>query len=179
MTAEVTLDRVADLTDADRVAVRALSLAVYPPERLIDWPGRDIEWAAPEWCVRVRTENDTLVTYVGAYLRQAACDGQPVVIGGVGNVKTHPTARGRGFAALGVQRAVEFFAERGVGFGLLVCEPRLTAYYARLGWREFAGRLLVRQRGTDTEFPLNRVMTRAVGSAGPTAGTIDLCGPPW
>ena len=174
----VTLDRVADLSDADRADVRALTLAVYPPEAWADWPGRHVEWATPEWCVRVRGD-DHLVSYVGLYLREATCDGQPVRVGGVGNVKTHPAARGRGYAALGIRRAAEFLAEQGVGFGLLVCKSSLIGYYARLGWREFGGRLLVRQRGAVAEFTLNRVMTLGVGSEGPASGTIDLCGPPW
>ena len=53
MVGVVTLDRVADLSEADCAAVRSLSLAVYPPEEWADWPGRHVEWSAPEWCVRV------------------------------------------------------------------------------------------------------------------------------
>jgi GNAT superfamily N-acetyltransferase len=176
----VTLDRVADLSDTDRAEVRSLSLAVYPPEQWADWPGRHVEWAAPEWCVRVRGEGGALASYVGVHRREAECDGRPVLVGGVGGVKTHPAARGRGFASLGIRRAVEFFrGQPPVAFALLVCEPHLLGYYARLGWREFAGRLLVRQRGEASEFTFNRVMTYAVCSQGPAAGTIDLCGPPW
>ena len=61
----------------------------------------------------------------------------------------------------------------------LVCEPTLQAYYAGLGWREFGGQLLVRQHGETADFTFNRVMTNGVNGGGPTAGTIDLCGPPW
>jgi RimJ/RimL family protein N-acetyltransferase len=176
----VTLDRVADLSDADRERVRVLSLAVYPPEQFTDWPGRRVEWSIPEWCVRVRDEEGILVSYVGVYVREAECDGQPVRVAGIGNVKTHPGARRRGFAGLGIRRAVEFFRERpGIAFALLVCEPRLLGYYARLGWREFCGRLLIRQYGAASEFTLNRVMTYGLDSDGPAAGVIDLCGPPW
>jgi aminoglycoside 2'-N-acetyltransferase I len=119
------------------------------------------------------------VSYVGVHLRAATWDGRPVLVGGVGGVKTHPTARGRGFAGLGLRRAVEFFAEEGVAFGLLVCEPPLVGYYTARGWREFAGRLLVRQGGAAVEFTLNRAMTLGVESEGPASGRIDLCGPPW
>jgi len=174
----VTLDRVADLSDGDRVAVRDLTLSVYPPERFADWAGRSLEWSAPEWCVRVR-DAGTLVSYVGVYLRSAEWDGMAVLVGGVGNVKTHPAARGQGLAGLGVRRAVEFFAEVAADFGLLVCEPNLVEYYGRLGWRPFGGRLLVRQRGEVAEFSLNLAMTRGVQLEGPTNGAIDLCGPPW
>ena len=95
-------------------------------------------------------------------------------------MKTHPTARRHGFAALGIRRAIEFFREQpAVEFALLVCDPQLLAYYSRLGWREFAGRLHVRQRGAVAELTFNRVMTFGLSAAGPTAGTIDLRGPPW
>ncbi len=118
--------------------------------------------------------------HVGVYVRGAECDGQPVNIGGIGNVKTNPAARGRGLASLGIRRAIEFFHEQpAVAFALLVCEPGLIDYYARLGWREFGGQLLVRQHGARSEFTLNRVMTHPIQTEAPDIGVIDLCGPPW
>jgi hypothetical protein len=180
MDAMVSLNRVADLTDSERAALRVLSLAVYPPHEATDWPGRHLEWAAAEWCVRVWGDDGELVSYTGMVLRQATHDGQPVRIGGVGGVKTHPAVRRRGYAGLGLRRAVGFFHEQpDVAFALLVCAPHLIGYYSRLGWQEFAGRLLVEQHGTVAEFTFNRVMTYDIRCAGPVAGTIDLCGPPW
>lgn len=175
---ETTLDRTADLSDADRAAVRTLGRAVYPPGELDDWPGLALEWATPEWCVRV-TDGGALVSYAGLYLRDATHDGRAVRVGGLGNVKTHPAARGRGHAGAAARRAAAVFAEWGVAFGLLVCEPELLAYYARFGWEPFAGRLVVRQRGTAAAFTLCPAMTLGVGAAAPAAGIIDLCGPPW
>jgi hypothetical protein len=174
-----TLDRLADLSDADREDIRSLSLAVYPPEQLAEWPGRHLEWCTPEWCVCVRSEDGTLASFVGVYVREATCDERPVRIGGIGNVKTHPSARGRGYANLGIRRAVDFFGERDVEFAVLACEPHLIGYYARLGWQEFTGRLRVTQYGAGADFTLDRVMVLAVRGAAPLAGTIDLCGPPW
>ncbi len=79
-----------------------------------------------------------------------------------------------------MQRAMEFFREQpGVAFAVLVCGPHLIGHYSRLGWREFAGRLLVRQYGEAVEFTFNRVMTFGIRSAAPQTGTIDLLGPPW
>jgi aminoglycoside 2'-N-acetyltransferase I len=174
----VSLDRIDHLSDADRAAVRALSLAVYPPEEAAAWPGRHLEWTPAEWCVRIWADGE-LASYIGVVLRQATHDGRPVRVGGVGGVKTHPTARRRGYAGLGIRRAIEFLGEQGAGFALLVCEPHLIGYYARLGWQEFAGRLLVTQRGEPADFTFNRVLVQGVESAAPSAGTIDLCGPPW
>jgi aminoglycoside 2'-N-acetyltransferase I len=174
------LDPVARLSNADREAVRLLSLAVYPPETLADWPGRQIEWSTPEWCIRVWGEEEQLAAYVGVHLRDALCEGHPVRIGGIGGVKTHPAARSRGLASLGLRRAVEFFREQPeVAFALLVCEPHLLDFYGRLGWNEFHGQLRVRQHGVPVDFTFNRVMTHPVHLEVPKAGVIDLCGPPW
>jgi GNAT superfamily N-acetyltransferase len=171
--------RTAELSDSERDAVRQLSLAVYPPEAIAAWPGRHIEWSSPESCVRVFAE-DALASYVGVYVREGRCDGHPVRIGGVGNVKTHPAARRRGLAAVGIRRVLAFFHdEAAVHFALLVCEPRLLGYYGGLGWREFAGRLFIRQHGETSQFMLDRVMIHPVQSEAPASGDIDLCGPPW
>jgi len=62
---------------------------------------------------------------------------------------------------------------------LLVCGAHLLDYYRALGWRDFAGRLWVRQHGATVEFTFNRVMTRGVRADAPQTGTIDLLGPPW
>jgi hypothetical protein len=180
MTAALTLDRFADLGDADREALRALTAAVYPPKESASWPGRGMEWSAHDWCVRVRDEDGALVSYVGIVVRAATHDGRPVLVGGIGGVKTHPLARRLGLAARAMERAVDFFRDEArADFALLVCAPHLLAYYGRLGWQEFGGRLLIRQRGETVDFTFNRVMTLAVRAPTPVAGTIDLLGPPW
>jgi aminoglycoside 2'-N-acetyltransferase I len=176
----LSLTRVHDLNEDDRAGVHALSLAVYPPEEWADWPGRTVEWTDPDWCILVREDDAAVVSYTGVVLRDAILDGRSVRVGGVGGIKTHPAARGRGYARVSISAALDFFRTQGdVGFALLVCEPHLLAYYSALGWREFRGRLLVLQHGETREFTFNRVMTHDVGSAGPVAGTIDLHGPPW
>jgi aminoglycoside 2'-N-acetyltransferase I len=176
----MTLDRIAELSDADREELRELSVAVYPPEEVKSWSGAALEWSPAEWCVRVRGEDGALVSYVGITLRDAQHDGRAARVGGIGGVKTHPAARRRGLAAAGMQRAIEFFHEQpGVGFAVLVCGPHLIEYYGGLGWHAFGGRLLVRQYGATVAFTYNRVMTFGIRAAAPRAGTIDLLGPPW
>ena len=173
------LSRCDELTPADREAVAALSRVVYPPDEWADWPGRGIEWADPEWCVRMFDDDGSLLSYTGIVIRDAVVGGDPVRVGGVGGIKTDPRARGRGYARRGIDLAQELFVRQDVAFAMLVCEPHLLAYYASLGWEEFKGTLLVRQHGQPTAFTFNRVMTRPVRASAPHAGTIDLCGPPW
>ncbi len=170
---------VADLTAEEQAALRALSDAVYPPEVAAAWPGRAFEWASHQWAVICREDDGQALAYVGALVRDGRADGSPVKIGGIGGVKTHPRARRRGLASQAVRRAVDLFAERGVDFALLVCEPHLIPFYERLGWGTHAGDLLVRQYGQAMRFTFNLPMTHPVGTPGPTGGVIDLMGPPW
>ncbi len=180
MTATVTLDRKADLDAAARAQSVALAAAVYPPESVASWPGNHLEWSDVTHCARVFDDAGVLVSYAGVLVRDGSLDGRPARIGGIGGVKTHPGHRRRGHAALAMGRAIGWFRERGdVEFALLVCEPRLLGTYARLGWREFAGTLTVRQRGARAAFTFNRVMTHSVRTEAPAAGVIDLAGPPW
>lgn len=169
---------VADLNESERAAVRALSLAVYPPDEVAEWPGRAIEWSRPPWCV-VGRDGAAALCYVGALLREARWGDRPVRVGGVGGVKTHPAARGRGLASAALRLALDFLRAGGADFGLLVCEPTLVAFYERLGWRAFDGELRVSQRGEVVPFTFNRCMTAPLRLAEPPSGTIDLLGPPW
>jgi GNAT superfamily N-acetyltransferase len=159
--------------------LRALSAAVYPPEQAASWPGRLIEWASPQWSVISRCDDGQILSHAGALLRDGFAGGQPVRIGGVGGVKTHPEARGRGLASGVVRRAVELFREQGADFALLVCEPAQVPFYERLGWATHAGGLLVRQRGEAVPFTFNLPMVYPLLDATSPAGVIDLMGPPW
>jgi aminoglycoside 2'-N-acetyltransferase I len=176
---QIRLTRIATLSDTDGAAMRDLSNAVYPPAETANAPGRTREWASAEWGVLVHGEDGALLSYVGITLRDAELDGRPVRTGGIGGVKTHPAARGRGLAARGIARATEFFHEQRLAFALLVCQPHLLDYYAGLGWCEFTGWLRVRQFGAPEDFTFNRVMTYGVGDVAPRTGTIHLLGPPW
>ena len=167
-------------TDEQTRQLRQLSEAVYPPELASDWPGESMEWARPEMGVRVVDASGWLVSYVGVLTRQGLHDGTPVVIGGIGGVKTHPDARGLGYAALGMEHATQWLLDQpGVDFGLLVCQDELLSYYGNMGWKQFNGSLLTTQGDTSVEFTFNNVMTRDLAEEAPTEGIIDLLGPPW
>lgn len=176
----VELHRLDELTPDERSALDVLSAAVYPPAIAAAWPGRAIEWAAPEWCAVVWGDRGDALSHVGIVIRDARLNERAVRIGGIGGVKTLPAERGHGHATAALRRAAEFLSdEAGTEFALLVCEPDLVTFYERSGWRRFPGALLVSQRGATVPFTFNLPMTRPMRRADELDGTIDLLGPPW
>jgi hypothetical protein len=176
----VDLKPVAELSSEERDALKALTAAVYPPDVVAASPGRHLTWAAPEYSVLIACPEGRLVAHVGIVVREGFLDDTPVRIGGIGGVKTHPSARGRGHATAGLRRAASALtADHRVAFSLLVCQDHLVPFYARLGWAAFSGRLLVEQPGGRTVFTVNRPMVLAGLRPAPREGTIDLDGPPW
>jgi len=171
---------VTEQTQEEREALRALTAAVYPPAESAADPVRQIAWASPEWGILVWDDAGALVGYVGIVVRDVALDGRVVRVGGIGGVKTHPAARGRGYARAALQRAATFMADDlGAAFGVLVCREALLPFYGGLGWQPFAGTLLVGQPGGTVPFTFNRPMVLPVREPAPQGGTLDLCGLPW
>lgn len=176
----VTLDRRCDLSEEERAELTRLTQAVYPPDEFADWPGRKIEWAPPDWLIRVTGDAGTLVASVGLLIRQARAGDRDVSIGGIGGVKTHPDARRQGHFSSGMKKAIEFFDEQStVDFALLVCEDRLVPLYSQFGFRVHDGRLLTCQFGEQCDYTFSPVMVRDVRSAAPAGSDINLLGPPW
>lgn len=172
------LKAVTDLTAAEQEARRALTLAVYPPGAP-PTAGEELTWASPQWAI-MAWDREQLVAHVGIVVRDATLDGSAVHIGGIGSVKTHPDARGRGYAGQAIGRAAEFFADDpALAFALLVCRVPLVPFYRTLGWQPFGGTLLVEQPGGTVPFTANEVMILPVQASAPQAGTLDLRGLPW
>ena len=168
-TVTVSFDRLAD----PKRGLRALRRRSIRPSRGPPGPGSS-RWSSPEWCVRVRDRTG----FVSVCWSVSPREGLRVSVSAA-LVTSGPSGRAAQFRAIRC-RALEFFREEpAVDFAILVCEAPLIGYYSRLGWRLFAGRLLVTQEGEPTEFTLNRVMTHPIRSTGPASGTIDLAGPPW
>lgn len=169
----------ADFSRSDTEALRQLKEAVYPADEEGEWEGASREWSTPQWGVFVRDDAGNLVSYTGVVRREGSLDGHPVSIGGVGGIATHPRHRGRGYAALGMGRALDYLAGRDTDFALLVCREELVPYYEGLGWRLFTGTVLDTQFGVTGTFDFNLVMVGDLNSTAPETGTIDLRGPAW
>jgi GNAT superfamily N-acetyltransferase len=176
----IDLKPAADLDDDERARLEALTAAVYPPEVVATSPGRHLKWAPPEWSLLVYDASGDLVSHVGIVVRAGSRDGAAARIGGIGSVKTHPRAQGRGFASAGLRHAAAVLHEvHQVDFSMLVCQAHLLPFYERLGWLPFAGRLVVEQPGGPVAFTVNRPMVLAGHAAAPDGGNVDLQGLPW
>ncbi len=172
--------RAVELTAADRDELRALTVAVYSPAVIETLPATQVTWAPTMWSIRVRDDDGRLVSHVGMLTRDVSVDDVPMTIGGIGGVKTHPDARGRGYAAAAIRTATAFLTDTcGAAFVLLVCLPPTVPYYERLGWHRFHGTLLVAQPGGTIPFTTNLPMVLPARDAAPLDGTINLCGYPW
>jgi predicted acetyltransferase len=107
--------------------------------------------------------------------------GHPVQVGGVAGMMTLPDQRGRGYATASMQRAVHFLGdERQVPFSLLICLPKLTPFYAGLGWEPVNAPAYYHKSGHKQAFVYytSMMVYRHNGDSWPP-GDIDLCGPPW
>lgn len=179
MTVNTTLKAVADFTEEETRALRDLVDAVYPGSTPDSDPTRAREWERPKWAVLVSVDSGDLVSHTGIVSREATVDGSPVLIGGIGGVATDPRHRGKGYAPLGMSRALDFLLARKADFALLVCRDDLVAYYTALGWRLFTGTVLDTQFGEPEVFTFNNVMVGDLAAEAPREGTIDLRGPAW
>lgn len=169
-----------ELPEADRQALRTLTRAVYPPDETADDPENQIAWADTTWSVLVWDDQENLVSHVGAVARTGLYDGKSVLIGGIGGVKTAPSARGNGYAGAGLLCATEYLRDVSkVDFLLLVCRAELLDFYGRFGWQHFDGVLLVEQPAGKVQFTTNESMVLAGIEDAPQGGILDLCGMPW
>jgi aminoglycoside 2'-N-acetyltransferase I len=174
------LKPVTEFSEGERDALKALTAAVYPPEVVATSPGRSLRWAPSIWSVLVWTEEGQLIAHVGIATREGTLNDVPVKIGGVGGVKTHPQAQGRGYASAALRRAAASLnADHHVAFSLLVCQEHLLPFYGRFGWLPFPGRLVVEQPGGRMVFSINRSMVLPGLHPAPRKGVIDLQGLPW
>lgn len=170
----------AQMSDDEAEALAALHAAVHPPKPRAETTTPPRKWARPQWHIMIRDEADQLVSHVGAVTRLCLCDGEEILLGGIGGVMTRPSQRRKGYAGAGMQRATDFLRQDlQVDMSLLFCAPRLRGYYQRFGFSSFAGNTLTRQDGVETIFPRDEVMVIAASKPLPQCALLDLRGLPW
>jgi aminoglycoside 2'-N-acetyltransferase I len=109
------------------------------------YPGT-VEFACRRWCHSPLAGDDLWFLYrrdgqlAGSCRllhRRAKAGDDELVLGGIGNVCSHPDARGIGAAKACMLAAAEYMLQSGkVDFGMLFCRERVVGFYRKVGWRE-------------------------------------------
>lgn len=155
--------------------------------RQVDWVSEaayagetgDYTWSDEHDWVVMGSLDGQIVSCLILIERTGKIDGQPVRLGGIGGVATHPDAQRKGYARQVMLAAVDFMRDRlGVEFGLLVCTPELNDYYARMGWQLVTRPILVDQPDGKAQLDLTGMVLPCTSSDWP-GGSLDLCGLPW
>lgn len=168
------------LSDEQSLELRALSEAVYPPKPQVDESASAKKWEQPQWRIMIRDDDQQLVSHIGVLSRTCLCDSKEILIGGIGGVETHPSKRRRGYAGVGLRRAIEFMqSDLRVDMALLFCGPKMLIYYGRFGFINFVGDTYVRQDSEQILVPRSEVMVRPALKPLPQCAVLDLCGLPW
>jgi aminoglycoside 2'-N-acetyltransferase I len=137
-----------------------------------------LKWAKPDWAVMV-WEDDDMVSNIHIIERTIKVGGEPVKLGGVGNIATKVEWRKRGYASSALKVAQSFLLDSlHVDFGLMIATKEMIPRYEKVGWSVIADSLLVDQPDGNTRLNYP-VMVLPVLKQDWPEGTIDLCGLPW
>jgi aminoglycoside 2'-N-acetyltransferase I len=165
--------------DASWKTAEPLFNAVWPRHVVEKLPWGHIQWAHADLRVLIDAPEGGLACHVGIYFRTAAWNGRKVHVGGIGGVQTREDCRGRGYASLALDAAIQTMrANEAVRFAMLFCEPHNFAFYQARGWHPFTGEIYCEQPGGPIRFDVMAPFVFDIGRA-PRQGTIDLCGLPW
>ncbi len=165
--------------DASWSTAEPLLDAVWPRHVLERLPWGDVEWAPADLRVLIEAPSGGLACHVGIYFRTVTWNGRKLDIGGIGGVSTREDCRGRGYASLALNAAIQTMRDQeAVQFALLFCEPHNFAFYQSRGWHPFSGEIYAEQPGGKVRFEVLAPFVFDFRRA-PRQGTIDLCGLPW
>ena len=89
-------------------------------------------WRDPEG-IRIAVDNGTIVSTVRVFIRKMFLHGEPVTVGGIGEVSTHPEYRRRGLATQLLKDSIRFMESRDIVLSSLHGSQRI---YAAEGWEK-------------------------------------------
>lgn len=90
-------------------------------------PWRDAEG------IRVAIDNGTIVSTVRVFIRKVFLHGEPITIGGIGEVSTRPEYRRRGIATQLLKDSIQFMEDRDIVVSVLFGSQRI---YSIEGWEK-------------------------------------------
>ena len=89
-------------------------------------------WRDPEG-IRIAVDNGTIVSTVRVFIRKMFLHGEPVTVGGIGEVSTHPEYRRRGLATQLLKDSIQFMESRDIAMSSLHGSQRI---YSIEGWEK-------------------------------------------
>jgi aminoglycoside 2'-N-acetyltransferase I len=165
--------------DASWPMAQPLLEAVWPPDARATLAWGHIKWAHADLRVLIEAPEGGLACHAGIYFRTIICDGRKFNVGGIGGIATRDDCRGRGYASIALDAAIQTMRHHdAVRFALLFCEPRNLAFYQARGWHPFDGEIHAEQPQGRIRFDVLAPFVFDIARA-PRQGIIDLCGLPW
>ncbi len=89
-------------------------------------------WRDPEG-IRIALDNGTIVSTVRVFIRKMFLHGEPITVGGIGEVSTRPEYRRRGLATQLLKDAIRFMEDREIAMSSLHGSQRI---YSIEGWEK-------------------------------------------
>jgi len=165
--------------DASWDRTEPLHNAVFGREIVGKLPWGHIEWAHADLRALIDAPEGGLACHVGIYFRTIDWNAHKVHVGGIGGVMTREDCRGRGYASLALDAAIQTMrANEAVRFAVLFCEEHNFAFYQARGWYPFEGEVYCEQKSGRARFDLMTPFVFDIRRA-PRQGVLDLCGLPW
>ena len=153
--------------------------AVWPSHVVEKLSWGHVKWAHADLRVLIDAPGGGLACHVGIFFRTVLWNGHKVHAGGIGGISTRADCRGRGYASIALDAAVQTMrANEAVKFAILFCEPHNFAFYEARGWQRFTGEVWCEQPEGRIRFEAMAPFVFDIVRA-PRQGTIDLCGLPW
>ena len=89
-------------------------------------------WRDPEG-IRIAVDNGTIVSTVRVFIRKIFLYGEPITMGGIGEVSTRPAYRRRGIATQLLKDSIRFMESRDIAISLLFGSQKI---YSTEGWKK-------------------------------------------
>ncbi len=109
----------------------------------------DPTWDAEN--VLVAVENDQILSVVSVLPRHLRILGHSIPTGGLGNLYTEPSLRGRGVATELLERACDIMRSRGLELAIIFpgAPPATSEFFAKRGWHSWGGQQSILRRDPD------------------------------
>ena len=115
--------------DSSRPLAEPLLATVWPPAVVERLASAGVVFADADLRVLVQADTGDVVCHVGIYRREVKWNGRKIRAGGIGGVATRADSRGRGYASIALNAAIQTLKDEGTSdFAMLFCRPNNGPY---------------------------------------------------